>query len=312
MEDYPKTASEFVRRFLTEEACWAYLVKLRWPEGFRCSSCQGDCAWLTARRLFHCQGCEREVSVTAGTVLQDTRKPLQLWFQVMWWLVGQKNGASALGLHRVLGVGCYETAWTWLHKLRRAMIRPGREFLSGEVEVDEIFVGGVEEGGGRRHIGHKALVAIAAEIRGPATGRIRMKRIPDASADRLMHFVEEFVAKGSTVVSDGLQSYRTLPGKGYRHQRRVVQGSGKEAHVVLPRVHRVAALLKRWLLGTHHGAVSRDHLDYYLDAFTFRFNQRTSQHRGKLFYRLVQQAVTAEPAPYDAIIKHIRGPKHKL
>jgi transposase-like protein/ribosomal protein L37AE/L43A len=311
VEDYPETASEFGRRFSSEEACWDYLVQLRWPDGFRCPSCNGDRAWRTARKLFHCQGCEHEVSVTAGTILQDTRKPLRLWFQVMWWVVGQKNGASALGLNRVLGVGCYETAWTWLHKLRRAMVRPGRESLSGEVEVDETFVGGVEEGGGRRHIGSKALVAIAAEIRGDGIGRIRMKRIQDASADTLMSFVRESVVKGGTIVSDGLQSYRALPEAGYRHRRRVIEGSGKEAHVVLPRVHRVAALLKRWLLGTHQGAVSRDHLDYYLDEFTFRFNRRASQHRGKLFYRLVQQAVAVDPTPYDAIVKHIRGPKKR-
>jgi transposase-like protein len=229
----------------------------------------------------------------------------------MWWVIGQKNGASALGLNRVLGVGSYKTAWTWLHKLRRAMVRPGREALTGDVEVDETFVGGVEEGGGRRHIGSKALVAIAAEIRGARIGRIRMKRIPDASADALMGFVREVVAKGSAIVSDGLQSYRALPEAGYRHQRRVIEGSGKEAHAVLPRVYRVAALLKRWLLGTHQGAVHREHLDYYLDEFTFRFNRRTSQHRGKLFYRLVQQAAAVDPAPYRAIIKGIRRPERR-
>lgn len=311
MEDYPETASDFGRRFSSEQACWDYLVQLRWPGGFRCSRCGGKQAWLTARKLFHCQRCGHEVSVTAGTVLQDTRKPLRLWFQVMWWVVGQKSGASALGLNRVLGVGCYGTAWTWLHKLRRAMVRPGREALSGEVEVDETFVGGVEEGGGRRHIGSKALVAIAAEVRGAGIGRIRMKRIPDASAETLMTFVRETVQQGSVIVSDGLQSYRALPDSGYRHRRRVVRSSGKDASAILPRVHRVAALLKRWLLGTHQGAVSRDHLDYYLDEFTFRFNRRASRHRGKLFYRLVQQAVAVAPAPYDAIVKHVRGPKPK-
>ena len=246
--------------------------------------------------------------MTAGTILQDTRKPLRLWFQVMWWVVGQKTGASALGLNHLLGVGSYKTAWTWLHKLRRAMVRPGRAPLAGEVEVDETFVGGVEEGGGRRHIGSKALVAIAAEVSGAGSGRIRMKRIRDASADTLMHFVREAVQKGSVIVSDGLQAYRALPDAGYRHKRRLVQTSGKGASALLPRVHRVAALLKRWLLGTHNGAVNREHLDDYLNAFTFRFNRRTSQHRGKLFYRLVQQAIVVDPAPYESIVKHVRGP----
>jgi transposase-like protein len=191
------------------------------------------------------------------------------------------------------------------------MVRPGREALIGDVEVDEPLVGGVEEGGGRRHIGNKALVAIAAEIRGAGIGRIRMKRIRDASADTLMDFVRESIAKGSSIVSDGLQSYRALPEAGYRHFRRVIEGSGRDAHEVLPRVHRVAALVKRWLLGTHQGAVSRDHLDYYLDEFTFRFNRRASRSRGKLFFRLLQQAAAVDPAPYRTLIQGVRGPKRR-
>lgn len=305
--EYPRTAAEFNHQFSSEEACWDYLVKLRWPEGFRCPDCGSPKAWLTSNKLFRCSACESAVSVTAGTIFQDTRKPLSLWFHAMWWVIGQKHGASAVGLNRVLGIGSDKTAWTWLHKLRRAMVRPGREPLTGEVEVDETFVGGVEEGGGRRHIGNKALVVIAAEIRGNGIGRIRLKRIADGSSASLTTFVREVVEKGSVVVSDGLPSYRSLPDHGYRHTRHIVEHSTKDASTLLPRVHRVASLLKRWLLGTHQGAVSREHLDSYLDEFTFRFNRRTSQHRGKLFYRLAQQAVAVSPAPYDTIIKHVRG-----
>ncbi len=250
---YPRTAAEFTRQFSTEEACWDYLVTLRWPEGFRCPDCGSTKAWLTSNKLFRCGACESAVSVTAGTIFQDTRKPLRLWFQAMGWVVGPQNGASAVGLNRVLGIGRDKTAWTWLHKLRRAMVRPGREPLTGEVEVDETFVGGVEEGGGRRHIGNKALVVIAAEIRGNGIGRSRMKRISDGSSDSLTTFVREAVEKGGVVVSDGLQSYRSLPEHGYRHMRRIVKRSTKDASTLLPRVHRVASLLKRWLLGTHHG-----------------------------------------------------------
>ena len=305
--EYPRTAAEFNRQFATEEACWDYLVKVRWPEGFRCPACGNTKAWLTSNKLFRCRACESAVSITAGTIFQDTRKPLRLWFQVMWWVVGHKNGASAVGLNHALGIGSDKTAWTWLHKLRRAMVRPGRAPLTGEVEVDETFVGGVEEGGGRRHIGNKALVAIAAEIRGNGIGRIRMKQIADGSSESLTTFIREAVETGSGVVSDGLQSYRSLPAHGYRHTRRIVERIPNDASTLLPRVHRVASLLKRWLLGTHQGAVSREHLDSYLDEFTFRFNRRTSQHRGKLFSRLVQQAVAVSPTPYDTIIKHVRG-----
>ena len=187
------------------------------------------------------------------------------------------------------------------------MVRPGRERLTGAVEVDETFVGGVEPGGGRRHLGKKALVVVAAEVRGPAIGRIRLRRVADSAAASLLPFVHEAITPGTVVITDGLQSYRGLPEVGYRHDRRVLLGSGEAADAVLSRVHRVASLLKRWLLGTHQGAVSREHLDYYLDEFTFRFNRRTSRHRGKLFYRLLEKAVAVDPAPYAAMVKDVRG-----
>ena len=256
-------------------------------------------------------GTGHQASVIAGTIFQGTRTPLSVWFRAIWWVVSQKNGASALGLQRVLGLGSYRTAWTWLHKLRRAMVRPGRDRVSEEVEVDETLVGGLEAGGGRRHLGKKALVVIAAEVRGRAIGRIRMQRVADASADSLLTFVQHAVQPGSVVITDGLQSYRRLPKRGYRHDRRVLLGRGESAEAVLPRVHRVASLLKRWLLGTHQGGVSREHLDYYLDEFTFRFNRRTSRHRGKLFHRLLEQAVAVGPVPYAAMVKGIRGRKKK-
>jgi transposase-like protein len=300
--DYPGTMAEFDRWFTTEEQCREYLVSLRWPAGFQCSTCGSADAWLTKRGLMHCRKCDHQASVTAGTVFHRTRKPLRLWFQVMWWVTGQKNGASAIGLQRVLGVGSYRTAWVWLHKLRRAMVRPGRDRLTGQVEVDETFVGGVEEGGGKRHVGKKALVAVAAEIRDKAIGRIRLRRVRDSSADSLVGFIKQSVEPGSVIVSDGLPSYVGLPAAGYIHRPRVVQGSGKDAHRLLPRVHRVASLLKRWLLGTHHGRVERKYLPYYLDEFAFRFNRRTSRSRGLLFYRLAQQAVALRPVPLRRLV----------
>lgn len=312
MEDYPATLGEFESRFATEEACCQYLAQLRWPDGFGCPACDSRKAWSATRGRWVCAACGHQASVTAGTIFHRTRSPLTLWFRAIWWVVSQKNGASALGLQHVLGLGSYRTAWTWLHKLRRAMVRPGRDRLSGIVEVDETLVGGVEPGGGRRQVGKKkALVVIAAEVRGRGTGRIRMRRVAGSSAESLLPFVQDAVESGSVVITDGLQTYRGLPEMGYRHDRRVVMGSGKSADAVLPRVHRVASLVKRWLLGTHQGAVSREHLDYYLDEFCFRFNRRTSRHRGKLFYRLLQQAVAIEPTPYSAMVKGVRGRKRK-
>jgi transposase-like protein len=233
--------------------------------------------------------------------------PLPVWFRAIWWVVTQKNGASALGLQRVLGIGSYETAWTWLHKIRHAMVRPGRDRLSGRVEVDETYLGGLDEGFHGRETFKKTLVVIAAQEDGKGIGRIRMRRIPDASAYSLLSFAESAVEPGSVIQTDGWPGYVGVKTKGYRHEVVVLKRSKSSASDLLPRVHRVASLLKRWILGTHQGAVSPEHLDGYLDEFSFRFNRRTSQSRGKLFYRLLQNAMTVEPAPYKDIIKGIRG-----
>jgi transposase-like protein len=308
MEDYPRTLAEFEERFSSEEACWEYLRTLRWPEGYVCSRCGGRKAWTTRRGVMVCARCGSQSSVIAGTIFQDTHKPLTTWFRAIWWLTNQKGGASALGLQRLLGLGSYRTAWSWLHKLRRAMVRPGRERLSGRVEMDETYVGGLNEGGvPGRHLGKKALIVVAAEEDGRGIGRIRMRRVNDASARSLEGFVEEAVQPGSVVHTDDWRGYWGLERKGYRHEITRLHRRTGVASGMLPRVHRVASLLKRWLLGTHQGAVSHEHLDYYLDEFTFRFNRRTSRHRGKLFYRLVQQAIAVGPSPYKELVKGVRG-----
>ena len=309
MEDYPKNLTELDGRFGKDEACREYLVAIRWPDGFICPACGDRRGWKMTSLRYECVACHHQASVTAGTIFHRTRMPLTLWFRAIWWVVAQKNGASALGLKRVLGLGSYETAWTWLHKFRRAMVRPGRERLSGTIEVDETYLGGVEEGVDGRQTYKKALVAVAAQEDGKGIGRIRMRRIPDVSAASLNAFVQESVERGSTVRTDGWQGYNQLGSLGYRQDRRVRRGSPRRAPDLLPRVHRVVSLFKRWLLGTHQGAVSPEHLDSYLDEYTFRFNRRTSHSRGKLFYRCLQQAMLVGPAPYKTLIKHVRGPK---
>jgi len=302
-EDYPRTLLEFEDRFATDQACRDYLIQLRWSHGFVCPRCAAGTAWAATRGRLVCGGCRHQTSVTAGTIFQDTRKPLRLWFRAMWYVTSQKNGASAMGLQRVLGLGSYLTAWTWLHKLRRAMVRPGRDRLSGRVEVDETYIGGEEPGAHARQILRKSLVTIAAQEDGRGIGRIRMARIPDASAASLQQFIRGTIEPGSVVHTDGWEGYRSLEKNGYRHEVTILRGHGKDAAIeLLPRVHRVAGLLKRWLLGTHQGSVSGNHLDYYLDEFTFRFNRRKSRSRGKLFYRLVEQALNVEPSPYHSMV----------
>lgn len=313
MEDYPRTVEEFERRFSTEEACRVYIEALRWPGGFRCPGCQGEVAVEVRAGLYQCRGCRRQTSATAGTIFQDTRKPLVMWFRAMWYVTSQKNGASALGLQRVLGLGSYETVWTWLHKLRRAMVRPDRDRLRGWIEVDETFIGGLAEGvvGGRQK-SNKALVVIAAQADGPGIGRIRMRMISDASAGSLHPFIRDCMEPGSTLHTDGWSGYGGLENYGYEHHVTVISGQKKDASKLLPRVHRIASLLKRWLLGTHQGAVAPWQLPYYLDEFTFRFNRRTSKSRGKLFFRLMQQAVNTPPATYAAMVDQAKPASHNL
>jgi transposase-like protein len=303
VEDYPRDLLELERRFSTESACRGYLFQLRWPEGFCCPRCGTGKAWPASDLLWACAACHRQISVTAGTIFQDSRLPPTLWFRAVWWVTSQKNGVRAMGLQRVLGLKSYKTAWSLLHRLRRAMVRPGRDRLSGRVEVDEAFVGGEEEGVHGRQTESKAMLAVAAEEDGPGIGRIRMRRIVDASADSLVPFIEDSVEPGSVVHTDGWLGYLPLEGKNYRHPIAYLKGNSKTASELLPRVHLVVALLKRWLMGTHQGAASLEHLDAYLYEFTFRFNRRTSRSRGKLFYRLLEQAVVVEPAPYKSLVE---------
>jgi ISXO2-like transposase domain/Transposase zinc-ribbon domain len=304
--DYPRTWPEFMRFFGDEEACLRYLERLRWRDGFRCPACGGGEAWRTKRGLWVCRGCGRQTSVTASTLLAGTRTPLGSWFAAIWQLTNQKHGMSALGLQRLLGHGSYETAWAQLHRLRRAMVRPGRELLSGLVELDEGYVGGREVGLAGRLNEDKQVVIVAVEVRntarGEAAGRLRMSRLERATKDSIFDFVSDAVAVGSRLRTDGWTAYQGIPALGIAHEAINVSATGDPASVHMPHVHRALSLLKRWLLGTHQGSVAPHQLDYYLDEFTFRFNRRRSRHRGLLFYRLLEEVVSTEPIPLTRII----------
>ena len=213
-----------------------------------------------------------------------------------------------------MGFGSYVTVWTWLHKLRRAMVRPGRDMLSGDIEVDETYIGGVESGSGKRGRGAetKTLVVVATECIGKQIGRVRFRCIESAEAENLIPFILDNVTQGSRIITDGWAGYKPIPLKkegqegGYIHEEKTISGTSQEAHELLPHVHMVNSLIKRWLMGTHQGKVSSKHLPYYLDEFAFRFNRKLSTFRGKLFYRLIEQAVETEPMPYDDIIEKKR------
>lgn len=292
---------ELEKRFASEAACRDYLFALRWPDGFVCPGCGSRKCWEMKQHLWLCSGCRRQCSVTAGTIFQDSHVPLPVWFRAMWHVTSHKNGVSALGLQRVLGLGSYKTAWLMLHKLRRAMVRPGRDRLRGAVEVDEAFLGGKEKGAPGRLMLDKALIFVAVEENGKGVGRVRLHRITDASRAILHGAIADAIEPGSIVRSDGLNAYLEL--QGYRHERHIQRRQPEGEHV-LPRVHLVISLFKRWLMVTHQGAVSHEHLDDYLNEFAFRFNRRTSDSRGKLFYRLAQHAVQVEPHTYQHITTH--------
>lgn len=309
VEDYPRDLANFEARFRTAAACRAYLVTLRWPDGFRCPRCPSAKGWPVRDGLIQCAACGHQASVTAGTIFQDTRTPLPTWFRAMWAVTNPKTGVSALGLQRALGLRSYKTAWTWLHKLRRAMVRPGRDWLTGPVEMDETYIGGVRPGRRGRQRDTKALVGVAVEVDKGRVGRIRLRRVPDASGPSLMAFAHDAVEPRSVVHTDGWMGYEPLERHGYRHQITFLHGHAHTPSQLMPHVHQVVSLLKRWLLGTHHGGVTPEHLDYYLDEFTFRFNRRRSRSRGKLFFRLVEQAVAVPPAPYASLVKSARRPR---
>jgi predicted RNA-binding Zn-ribbon protein involved in translation (DUF1610 family)/transposase-like protein len=308
-KDYPKTWSQFMDWFHTEQSCLDYLEKLRWPSEFICPKCGVISAPVkTSRNRLICLSCKHQTSVTAGTIFDKTRTPLKVWLAAAWYITNQKQGVSALGLQRVLGLGSYQTAWTMLHRFRRAMIRPGRDLLCGTVEVDETYIAigdktHATQAKGRKSHTAKTLVVIAVEMLEPkGFGRIRLRCIPDDSERQVIPFVQDVIQVGATVHTDGSAAYRKLKDVGYTHQRSVMLGSDTPAHVSMPGVHRVAALIHRWLLGTHQGAVQPDKLDYYLDEFVFRFNRRTSASRGMLFYRLLEQAVVTTPVTYQHVV----------
>jgi transposase-like protein/Zn ribbon nucleic-acid-binding protein len=306
-EHYPRHFQEFLDQFKCEDDCWNYIYEIRWPNGFVCPKCrEHNKYWLTDHKLIHCSYCGHQTSVTGGTIFHGTRKPLLLWFHIMWWVVAQKTGASANNLMDFMGFGSYETAWSWLQKLRRAMVRPERDRLSGEVEVDETYIGGKEIGKGKQGRGAEAktLVIVATECIGKQIGRVRFKCIPDSTREYLMQFIKENIEPGSTIITDGWSGYNFLIGsKKYNHEIKAISRSGKEALELLPHVHMVDSLVKRWINGTHQGRISPKYLSYYLDEFAFRFNRKLSTYRGKLFYRLMQQAVDTPPQPLKEILK---------
>jgi len=304
--EYPANQLEFEKFFQTEEDCVGYLIKMRWAQGFECPKCKSAEYWRLAGREIKCKQCNYKLSVTAGTIFHDSKKTLVILFRAIWWIIAQKNRISAKGVQKILGIGSYRTAWVWLHKFRRLMVVPGRDKLTGEVEIDETLVGGVKKGKRGRGAYGKSIVLIAVEIRGRATGRIRLHKIMDASMKEIKPFILENIEKGSKIITDGWASYKYLKDEGYGHQ--VEKPMSFEDEEILPNVHRISSLLKRWLIGTHQNYATTKNIEFYLDEYTFRYNRRTAKSRGLLFHRLMEQAVIHKPVPNcDISMKRLKS-----
>jgi hypothetical protein len=290
--EHPKDFGALVSRFSTQEACLEYLASIRWPDGFVCSRCNGKQFWRSKRSLWICSQCEFQVSILAGSLFQDTKLSLPVWFQLIWWFMGQKSGASALSLQKNFGIGSYRTAWRLLQKLRLCMDQANRSPLSGKIEVDEVFFGPENK---------KETLVIAAEIRGRATGRIRIRHLESKAKAGIHSFILDAIDPGSTIVSDRANAYVKIVEEGYALERKKkpyyweeVDGNDDR---LLPRVGRVSTLLLRWNLGTYHGRIEKKNLPRYLDEFVFRYNRRTSGSRGLVFHRLLTAAALSAPRP---------------
>jgi transposase-like protein len=308
MAGLPGDLPAFLERFGTDAKCRAYLVQTRWPEGFRCEGCGHDRAYRHKKRLIEeCRVCGKQHSLLAGTIFEQTKTGLARWFLAIYLVTSSKGGISAMELKRQMGFGSYQTAWTWLHKIRKAMVRPERTPLSARVEADETYVGGPRPGRSGRGAGGKIKVAGAVEsgrgrARGRRLGRLRLAVVEDASAKSLAGFLGQNVARPATVVTDGWSGYGGLVAAGYRHEPLNLSATWGDAALRLPAIHLVFGLAKRWLLGTHHGAVSKKHLSAYLDEFVFRFNRRTAKSIAHRFARLIEHAMQIPPTTYNALV----------
>jgi transposase-like protein len=311
-QDLPGDLPSFLERFGTDAKCRDYLFRARWPDGFRCASCGHDRAWAHKSRLiYECTACGKQHSLLAGTIFEQTKTGLARWFLAIYLVTSSKGGISAMELKRQMGFGSYQTAWTWLHKIRRAMVRPEREPLSARVEVDETYVGGPRPGKPGRGAAGKTKVAGAVEsgrgaAKGRRRGRLRPAGVSDASASSLEGFLGQNVARPATVATDGWSGYRGLGAAGYAHEPIDLATTWGDAALRLPAIHLVFGLAKRWLLGTHHGAVSTKHLAAYLDEFVFRFNRRTAKNLSHRFARVIEHAVQIGPTTYRALVAQLQ------
>lgn len=315
--DLPTDMPSFMERFGTDEKCRVNLIEARWPKGFCCGKCGHSHAWSHKKRLIEeCAACGKQHSLRAGTIFEQSKTGLAKWFLAIFLVTSSKRGIAAAELQRQMGFASYQTAWTWLHKIRRAMVRPEREPLKGAVEADETYIGGRKPGKRGRGAAGKALVVGAVECRRETVmdekteeekvclklGRLRLAHVGDAGGATLCGFISDNVRSKTPVMTDSAKAYSALAKEGYDHEPTNLSASGPEGLQRLSAIHLVFGQLKRWLLGTHHGGQSPKHLPAYLDEFVFRFNRRTAKCLSHRFARVLQIAVRTTPVSYAALV----------
>jgi hypothetical protein len=309
-EDYPKSEIEFDQRFSNIDACYNYLAQTKWPNGFICEKCGHNACWISSKYIYICTKCAHQYSLTAGTIMHRTRKPITYWFKAMWWFTTRKSGVSAVNLQELLGLGSYNTAWAWLQKLRRCTVRKDRRKLSRRVEIDEFYIGGKKPGKRGRGADGKTIVYIAVERylkQNPETlekywqiGRARMQVALDCSSYSLETFINHNVESGSTVATDEWSSYQPILNTRYNHDV-IDQSKQKGPESGLYGAHLIVSLVKRLIRGTFQGRFEPKYLQNYLDEYVFRFNRRKSKSIGKKFMRIVQQVVNSCKISYKEI-----------
>ena len=304
MEEFPKSEIEFDQRFMNESACYDYLYKMKWPGGFKCFQCGHGYYWISTKNIYICKCCKRQYSLTAGTIMDSSKKPITYWFKAMWWFTTRKSGVNAVNLKDLLGLGSYNTAWLWLQKLRRCTIRSERAKLSGNVEIDEFFIGGQKSGKRGRGSEGKTAVIAAVEKKGRKLGRIRLDVIPDCSGNSLKSFINDHIKPGSHITTDGWKGYQVIDQEAFVHHQ-VIQTKAFDKDSVLPGVHLIASLFKRMIRGTHQGRFEPKYLQRYLDEYVFRFNRRTSKSVGKKFMRIVQQVANSTKITYQNVKENL-------
>ena len=293
--DFPKTAIEFDERFQTVEGCRAYWIEARWGGSPACAKCSSKRVWPErGGRLFECAECGHQTSLTSGTVLEKTKYPLKVWFRAVFEIASRKNGISAKELQRIMGFGSYKTAWSWLHKIRASLMRPDVEPLEQGVEIDEAYVGSKRLG--------KALVLVAAE-RG---GRVRLALVDNNDEATIKHFADAYIAPRTDVTTDGLASYNVRSLGERQHEQKIQMKDERRKDDALQHAHWVVSLLKRWLFGTHGGAVKTRHLQSYLDEFQFRYNRRKTNGAARLTARAIERLVAEPLRTMKQIIKEPR------